>query len=156
MDLDYLLQQLATSLGTVSLELNENGVLSMQFEDDLVVNIEPELEKEICHLYCVLWRAPEDEEARLRLFTALLTANCFGHGTGGAAFSLDEQSLEILLGRTFRPERTTVEELRQWISEMIPVVEIWQRRLSDLSFDSDDDVPTEREESSEMMHFLRP
>ncbi len=132
MELEQLLHYLAQSLGQETFELNEDGVLSLCFDDDIIVNLEPGPEGEDCHLYAVLCRLPADPESRLDLFEALMTANCFGKGTAGASFSLDEEENEILLGRIFRIQTTEPAALTQWLQDMISTMDIWRQRLPTL------------------------
>lgn len=154
MDLALLLQQLATSLGLESLELNENGVLSLEFDGEVTVHLEPDPQSDACHLYSTLCRIPDDEAARLTLFSAILAANGFGRGTLGAAFAVDEQAQEVILGRIFRPARTEAEDLRQWLSEMVSAVNIWRQRLPELG--SEGPPPQETvSPPNEFFHMLR-
>jgi hypothetical protein len=136
MELSALLHELASSLGMESLELNENGVLSLQFDDTIVINLEPDPQSGECHLYSSFCRAPEDAESRSRLFGALLAGNCFGRGTDGAAFSLDESSDEILLGRQFDLEAARPEQLLAWLRDLVTIMDIWQQRLPEITGDT--------------------
>ena len=154
MKLSSLLQQVADSLGIDSLELNEHGVLALQIDDDVVISLEPDPDEEICHLYSSLCRVPEDDEARAQLLEALMTANCFGKGTAGASFGLDDKNHEILLGRVFDPERTTSEELLPWITNMVEVIQIWRTRLQELGADAVDALP-EQEEDTPSAYMIR-
>ena len=156
MDLAHLLQQLATSLGVDSLELNEHGVLSLQFDDKVIVHMEPDPQTEDCHMYSSLCRIPDDEGARLALFSAILAANGFGRGTLGAAFAVDEQAQEVILARIFRPERTEVEDLRHWISEMVSAMNIWLQRLPELGGEGQGQAASSAEHPpGELVHMLR-
>jgi hypothetical protein len=132
MELEQLLQHLASSLGHENFELNENGVLSLRFDEDIVVHLEPDPDERHCHFYSALCRVPEEVEPRHRLLEALMTANTFGKGTGGAAFGLDESQNELVLTRTFSFERVQPEDLMPWLQDMVSVMDVWRKRLPDL------------------------
>jgi len=154
MDLAHLLQQLATSLGVDALELNEHGVLSLEFDETVTLHLEPDPHTDECHLYTTLCRIPEDDGARLTLFSAILAANGFGRGTFGAAFGVDEQAREVILARIFRPARTEAEDLRQWISELVSAVNIWRQRIPELGGDERSALPID-EPPAGFLHMLR-
>jgi hypothetical protein len=132
MELEQLLQHLASSLGHENFELNEHGVLSLRFDDDIVVHLEPDPDEYHCHLYSTLCRVPEDTGTRQRILEALMTANTFGKGTGGAAFGLDEGQNELVLTRTFSLERVQPKDLMPWLQDMVSVMDIWRKRLPEL------------------------
>jgi hypothetical protein len=132
MELSALLHQLASTLGMEALELNEHGVLSLQFGDTTVINLEPDPQSGECHMYSSLCRAPEDADSRSQLFGAFLAGNCFGRGTAGAAFSLDESNDEILLGRQFELEAARPEQLIAWLRDFLTIMDIWQKRLPEI------------------------
>ena len=156
MKLSALLQQVANALGVASLELNEHGVLALQIDEDIVISLEPDPDEEVCHLYSSLCRVPEDAEARAQLLEALITANCFGKGTSGASFGLDDINHEILLGRVFDPEKTTPEELLPWITNMVEVIQFWRTQLQEMSPDADAAAPpSELEGDPQAAYMIR-
>lgn len=132
MEFEQLLQYLAKSLGHESFELNENGVLSLSFGDGILVNLEPEPDGLTFQMYSVLCRLPDTEEEAMTLFEALLKANCFGRGTSGAVFALDEQQDEILLCRSFSTARTEPADLFAALQDMVSVMDVWRERLPEL------------------------
>ena len=142
MELEQLLHYLAQSLGQETLELNESGVLSLRFGDDIVTHLEPDPNGVDCHLYSVLCHLPEDPDSRRSLDEALMAANCFGKGTAGATFGLDEQQNEFVLTRTFRIQRTEPGDLFQWIQDTVTVMDIWRKRLPELGATEPPPVPS--------------
>ena len=132
MELERLLQYLAQSLGHDSFRLNENGVLSLRFEGDIVIHLEPDPAETDCHLYSTLCRVPDDPRAKATLLEALLTANCFGRGTAGSAFAIDEQASEIILCRRFITEYADPADLMRWLQDMVSTMAVWRQRLPDL------------------------
>jgi hypothetical protein len=134
MELSLLLHYLGTHLGLETLALNNHGVASLKFGDDLVVHLEPDPRHPWAHLYAPLCPLPVDAAAKAALFEPLLMANAFGRGTEGAAFAIDEEHQEIVLGRIFHPATTEPQELLQALQDLVGTLSIWKRRLHDDGF----------------------
>ncbi|HSJ01207.1 MAG TPA: type III secretion system chaperone [Verrucomicrobium sp.] len=132
MEFPLLLQYLGGLLGMGDLALNDNGVLSLQFGDAIVIHLEPDPDGIRGHLYGSFGPAPSDPVERARLFEALLSANCFGRGTEGATFSLDEHEQELLLGRIFICEETEPQVLFSWIKDIVGSLDVWKGRRLEL------------------------
>lgn len=133
MELSLLLHYLGTHLGLDTLALNDHGVASLKFGDDFVVHLEPDLRQPWAHLYAPLCPLPADAGAKAALLEPLLIANAFGRGTGGAAFAIDEEHHEIILGRIFHPATTEPQELLQALQDLVGTLAIWKRRLHELA-----------------------
>lgn len=153
MEFEQLLQYLAKSLGHESFELNENGVLSLQFGDDLLLHLEPDPDEVRFHLYSTLCRLPATEAEGAALFSALLKANCFGRGTGGAFFAVDEAQSEVLLSRVFTTARTEPDDLFSALQDMVSHMDIWRKRLPELGAGELESTSTEEDLS--MIYAIR-
>ena len=132
MKLDLLLQSLGAALGMNDLALNEHGVVSLEFEGRYRITIEPDPDGEFFHLYSPLCRIPEDAAARYSLYEALLTANCYGRGTLGSSFAIDEASAEVVLGRRFDGESTQGQELVDALRGQLTVLDHWHTLLPEV------------------------
>ena len=139
MEFQLLLDYLGKQLGLDTLTLNENGVASLKFGDDLVVHLEPDPKLPEAHLYAPLCKL--NAATRSTLLEPLLIANAFGRGTAGAFFSIDEPQQEVLLGRIFDLNQTEPEALYRHLKDLVSVLVIWRRRLPDLL--AKQDAPTE-------------
>jgi len=152
MELPVLLQYVSDALGLESLELNEHGVMSLRFNDSIDLHIEPDPDDRHCHLYSQLCRVPDDAGQRLALFEALLSANCFGRGSGGATFSVDDHNREVLLGRQFDLTMTDPQQLQDWMLSVLTNMEVWRQRLPDILGQSSNPSP----EVVEDVQYFRP
>jgi hypothetical protein len=132
MEFSMLLHYLGTQLGLDTLALNDHGVASLKFGDDLVVHLEPDPQQPVAHLYAPLCKLPADAAGRSALLEPLLIANAFGRGTAGAFFSIDENHQEILLGRILDLNRIEPQDLHQWLKDIVSTLVIWRRRLPGL------------------------
>jgi hypothetical protein len=135
MDVRRLLQHLAEFLGEETFELNEHGVLSLRFGEDIVIHLEADPDGAQCHFYSPLCRIPEDADTRLAILEALMKGNTFGKGTAGAVFGVDESQNELVLTRSFSLDRAGPEDVVLWLQEMVSVMDIWRKRLPELGAD---------------------
>ena len=131
MQLETLLNGLGEVVGLVGIGLNENGVCSLSFNQEIRVNIERDDERDrMVHVYSILCEIPSGIETREKLFSSLLQANLFGRGTGPKArFALDQHAGEIILHYTFHEEQTDIGAFLDDIQTFVNLVEIWDERL---------------------------
>ena len=110
---------LSASLGS-PLTLGAEGTVELQFEEGFAVTLEAVSEDRF-YLYSVLGPAPQDGPA-LRRF---LEAQCFGMGTGDAAFAIDPIRDELLLMRSIEIARWQPHEMPGILAEFIRGVTRW-------------------------------
>lgn len=157
MELPVLLQYVSQALGLETLELNEHGVLSLRFNGTIDLHVEPDPDGVHCHVYSPLCRVPEQAEPRLALFEAVLSGNCFGRGSGGAAFAYDEHNREILLCRQIVLATTDPQQLQNWMRDMLVVMETWQQRLPEiLGQAAGSELESGPSAEIDRMQFIRP
>ncbi|MFY3305591.1 type III secretion system chaperone [Achromobacter xylosoxidans] len=98
MDVHTLVSQLGDRAGT-PLALNEDGILTLMFENDVEVTMEYDNELNVLQLYAVIGGDPLDDDIRLTLYGTLLEANMVAGGISGGTLALDDESGELLLTR---------------------------------------------------------
>ena len=74
MDVHTLVSQLGDRTGT-PLALDEDGILTLMFENDVEVTMEYDDELNVLQLYAVIGEDPLDDDIRLTLYGTLLEAN---------------------------------------------------------------------------------
>ena len=74
MDVHTLVSQLGDRTGT-PLALDEDGILTLMFENDVEVTMEYDDELSVLQLYAVIGEDPLDDDIRLTLYGTLLEAN---------------------------------------------------------------------------------
>ncbi|WP_038169391.1 type III secretion system chaperone [Verrucomicrobium sp. BvORR106] len=151
MEFQLLLDYLGKQLGLDTLSLNENGVVSLKFGDDITVHLEPDPKAPTAHLYSPLCKL--NAATRSALLEPLLIANAFGRGTAGAFFSIDEPQQEVLLGRIIDLNQAEPQALYQHLKDLVSVLVIWRRRLPELL--ARQDVPAEISLSEPPSGFIR-
>ena len=80
------------------MSLSEAGTLALQFENDVILNLEHASSEDALHLYVIVGEDPYDDDERLALYGGMLEANLFCHDTAAARW-LDDATGEILLTR---------------------------------------------------------
>jgi hypothetical protein len=98
MDVHTLVSQLGDRTGT-PLALDEDGILTLMFENDVEVTMEYDDELNVLQLYAVIGEDPLDDDIRLTLYGTLLEANMAAGGISGGTLALDDESGELLLTR---------------------------------------------------------
>lgn len=127
MKIEALLLELGNQMGLPNLKLDNNKVCRLIFDKKFTVDIEASEDLRIVHLYsalCII--PPRDKE---NLYEALLEANLFGRGTGGASFGVDLEMGEILLSRTLEMEKTDYQDFVNVLESFVNHVEAWTEKI---------------------------
>ncbi|MFY4257982.1 type III secretion system chaperone [Achromobacter xylosoxidans] len=98
MDVHTLVSLLGDRTGT-PLVLDEDGTLTLTFENDVEVTMEYDAELNVLQLYAVIGEDPLDDDIRLTLYGTLLEANMVAGGISGGTLALDDENGELLLTR---------------------------------------------------------
>lgn len=98
MDVHTLVSQLGDRAGT-PLALDDEGMLSLAFENGVEVTMEYDAELNVLQLYAVIGDDPLDDDIRLTLYSTLLEANMAAGGMSGGTLALDDDSGELMLTR---------------------------------------------------------
>ena len=128
MDISSLIALFGEQAGT-PLTLTEGGTLALAFDNDLTLNLEHDASQDVLHLYAIVGQEPADHTARARFYRQLLTANVFGHETGGAALGVDDLSGEVLLTWRLPLAGADVGVLRDAVQSMVATAASWRERL---------------------------
>ncbi len=130
MDLAALVQALADQLGLGALAFDDRDTCSLVFEDRFTVTLELDEGAEQLHLYTGLGKAPEDPIDQLTCFAALLEANLFGQGSGGANLALEPESGELLISRGLSLKQLSPGDLQGVFLRFVHAADAWQERVS--------------------------
>lgn len=122
--LQPFVEALSASLGS-PLALGAEGTVELQFEEGFAVTIEA-VSDDRFYLYSVLGPAPQEGPALRRL----LEAQCFGMGTGNAAFAIDPIRDELLVMRSIEIARWQPHEMPAILAEFIRGVTRWREPAS--------------------------
>lgn len=76
-------------------EATKAGACSIQFDNEVTINIEHDDDKGIAQAYCIVGEAPATH--RDALFAMLLQAHMFGTATDGCTFGFQPQQDQIIL-----------------------------------------------------------
>lgn len=126
MTFDELTRSLSSRLGLPELAVNQDGMLRLAFAGDVDVDIEPETDLGVLHIYSRLGPQTDDPDVLARL----LAANLFGKDTGGAVIALDHFLKEFLLARTFTLGTLDPEVFLQALEDFVNYAELWRNRLA--------------------------
>jgi len=127
-----LLAASGTTVNIGDLGLNTHGVCSLRFDGDMVVNIEPEEDTDIIHVYGKVCAIPKYLKRQNTLYTELLTANFFGNGTGlEARFSIHPHDKEVLLSQSINITTLTTEEFLNSMQRFVNILEIWRQQIKE-------------------------
>lgn len=128
MDIADAVKRLGQDIG-LPLQLDQNRACRLVFDDRIEVDIEaPEGQRGVVHLSCAL--APVPAGAREPLYEALLEANLFGRGTGGAALGLDKSFNEIVLTRTLSMDDLHYQDFVKAIEQLVLYAGTWTERIA--------------------------
>lgn len=139
MDISSLIALFGEQAGT-PLTLTEGGTLALAFDRDLTLNLEHDASQDVLHLYAIVGQEPTDHARRAAFYRQLLTANVFGHDTGGAALGVDDLSGEVLLTWRLPLAGAEVSVLRDAVQSMVSTAASWRDRLA-APADASADVP---------------
>jgi len=129
MDISSLIALFGEQAGT-PLTLTEGGTLALAFDGDLTLNLEHDASQDALHLYAIVGQEPADQATRAAFYRQLLTANVFGHDTGGAALGVDDLSGEVLLTWRLPLAGAEVSVLRDAVQSMVATAASWRERLA--------------------------
>lgn len=127
MNIEDILKELGNQMGLPNLKLDDNKVCRLIFDKKYTVDIEASEDEKIVHVYsamCII--PPEDREP---MYEALLEANLFGRGTGGAAFGVDKEMGEILLSQTLVLDKTDYQDFVNVLESFVNHVEAWTDKI---------------------------
>ena len=93
----HTLFQLGDRTGT-PLALDEDGILTLMFENDVEVTMEYDDELNVLQLYAVIGEDPLDDDIRLTLYGTCWKPT-WPRGISGGTLALDDESGELLLTR---------------------------------------------------------
>lgn len=127
MKIESVLTELGNQMGLPNLKLDDNKVCRLIFDKKFTVDIEASEDLKIVHIYsalCII--PPRDKE---NLYEALLEANLFGRGTGGASFGIDLEMGEILLSITIEMEKVDYQDFVNVLEKFVNHVEAWTEKI---------------------------
>ncbi|HVJ87846.1 MAG TPA: type III secretion system chaperone [Caulifigura sp.] len=125
-----LLNDFGKLLGLEGLSPAEDDSWAVQF-DDVVVQIDADRESGALICYVDLGRPPA-WGAPTEFYEALLEANFFASGTGGASLGICREAGFIALSQRVPVNGTTPQELSAVIERLVDFAESWLRKMADL------------------------
>ena len=141
MDTDTLLQPLAERLGLEALDFDDRGTCSLVFDERFTITLELDDEEQMLYLYSTLGKAPEDLIDQLTCFAALLQANLFGRGTGGASLAFEPESQALMISRNCSLMQLSAEALQADVERFVQATDAWYERVSTRFWeDAEDDT----------------
>ena len=144
MNTEDLLQALAQRLGFEALRFDSDGICSLAFEERFTVTLERRDETDTLYLYSTLGPAPEDIIDQLTCFAALLEANLFGRGAGGANLGFEPQSQTLMISRVLPLNQLNAGALQNEFGLFVQATEAWCERVA-ARFWEDPDASEARE-----------
>ncbi len=150
---DNLLADLGQRMGLPNLKFNEHGLCRLAFDTTILIDVERGDDPQSVHLYSVL--APIPAEGREALFERLLTANLFGHETGGATFGLDLLNNDIVLSRTLDTTRLDGNDFAAQVDVLVNAVENWSKQLAAAPESAASEAPTFAPPADNSRHAIR-
>lgn len=139
MDTNELLRPLAEALGLTELTLDDQGTCALVLDDRLPVTLALDDASATLHLYCVLGPGPEDLLHQAACYAAMLDANLFGRGTGGATLAMDPDAGDMVLCRSLPLTQTTPESLLDAAELLIQAADSWHTRVQERFWERLDD-----------------
>lgn len=127
MKIEAILLELGNQMGLPNLKLDNNKVCRLIFDKKFTVDIEASEDLKIVHLYSALCTIPPRDKENL--YEALLEANLFGRGTGGASFGVDIEMGEILLSKTLEMEKTDYQDFVNVLESFVNHIEAWTDKI---------------------------
>jgi hypothetical protein len=124
---EALVAELGRLVGLADVALDTNGYCCLSFDTHLLVNIEHDADNGSLVLYSYLGVPNGD---RLKAYEALLDANFFWKGTGGATLSLERETGGIVLLDRVSLERTEIAGFQAALGHFVNMVEDWRDRLA--------------------------
>lgn len=126
-EMDRVLSGLAALVGA-SLSLDDDGVIAIEFEDDITATIEVPANTDQVFLHLTVARLPR--EGREALLAAVLRRNLFGLDIADAWLATDAAGEELLLCRSLRAQPTEMDNFPETLAALIAEVgglRLWLR-----------------------------
>lgn len=123
-----ILEQLAHSLGSSALRLDENDAVGLRI-DEVVLGLQFDAQRERFLVYCDLGPLPQGSD-RPKTLQALLQTSLFGRATAGGALSLTAESTpRIVLWRAIDAPALDARRLEQAVREVATAAHDWLETL---------------------------
>ena len=122
LSLDTVLERIRLAAGLAALTLGDDGCCQFIVDDSFAVNVGHNQASGAIVFFSVVGDFPENGGD---LALALLQANCFWEGTGGATLSVDADGRQVLLALQTVFSAETVDELPAVLSNFIVLTENW-------------------------------
>ncbi len=155
MDIDTLLQPLTERLGLEALDFDDRGTCSLVFDERFTITLELDDEEQMLHLYSTLGKAPEDLIDQLTCFAALLQANLFGRGTGGASLAFEPESQALMISRNCSLKPLSAKALQADFERFVQATDAWHERVAAQFWQEDDQDNTAQPPSIGMPTFIK-
>ncbi len=139
MDIAAQLKPIAEHLGLETLELDDRDSCSLDFDQQFAISLELDEDGETLHLSAALGAAPADLIDQLACFAAMLDANLFGRGTGGASLAYHADSGTLMLSRACFLTASDPDALVRAFSGFVSATEVWKARVDAEFWRSPDD-----------------
>jgi len=127
MKLENLLPEYAQKLGMGKIVPEADGIVTLRFNDEHLVTLEPSLDGEGFYIYSVVGSMPEMEEELAR---ELLGSNLFGKETGHASLGYEPTVGALLLFQFFHHETTDLTAFEKELEKFLGYLAHWKGRLS--------------------------
>jgi hypothetical protein len=128
--MDSLLQALGRLLGLPDLAWDEQLSCTLSFGDDVHLTLYADDERPDLTIYTLIGELPA--EAPADVWRALMEANLFGKGTGGATLGYEPDSQWVYLTRRLPAEGLTAQHWLNEIQEFVAACRQWQTQLPQL------------------------
>ena len=132
------LREISQVAGLGPLTLNENGVGTFSYGEDLTVSIIVPADSELVQLLAPLVTRPD--ENRENYFARLLELNFLTLETNGATFALDKESGEVVLCYSQPVAALESQGFQNLLGGFIETAEKWSGRLGSADFSSAEPV----------------
>lgn len=143
MTLPELMQELSSRLETTDPLLNEDGGVTVVFDDEVAVEILAHEGRPGFCFVSTVGSLPDDAEAHGAMMRELLEANVFGDTTNGAALCVDPANDEILLSRSVNQASVSYETFEEELAGFLAVLRAWRMREADGEIGDEMAEPTE-------------
>lgn len=135
MKIQELLAELGAHMGLANVQLDENGVCRLVFNNTISIDFEADSEDEdILIMHTVVGTVPA--EGRLAYYQMLLGGNYLGSQTGDAVLALDAAQGEVVLWRRLQITDLTIEPFADALEALVKAAQEWVPVLSNFSDDS--------------------
>jgi len=116
----------------------QTGACSIEFDNELTVNIEHDTHSDVMQAYCVLGNAPATH--RDAFFAMLLQAHLFGAATDDCMFGFEPRQDQVILFRTIALANTDghtaiaqlealINQAVRWRDDFSELIEAWEQNV---------------------------